>query len=246
MTNSEIFASLHVPGKPLILYNIWDAGSAKAVVQAGALAVATGSASVAGSLGYDDGEAVPRELVLANAARIVVAVDVPVTIDFEAGYGVTAEEIKTSVGLLSETGAVGLNLEDQRIGLGGLYDIAEQAERLAAAAETGLWVNARTDIFLQAAGETHDDAMVEQALERAVAYAKAGARSFFVPLLSDLQLIEKICRSSPLPINVMKLPGYPTDAELAACGVARISYGPVPWRATMDWLAGEARAVLTA
>jgi 2-methylisocitrate lyase-like PEP mutase family enzyme len=242
MTKAEQFAALHVPGDPLILFNIWDAGSAVAVARAGAKAIATGSASVAGANGFEDGETVPLDLVLANAARIASAVELPVTIDFESGYGATAAEVGESVAALAETGAVGLNLEDQRIGGTGLHPIDQQCARIAAAAATGLWVNARTDLFIQADRQTHDRALLETALERARAYAEAGARSFFAPLLIDPDLIADLCRACPLPVNIMAMPGCPPASDLARLGVARISHGPGPWRAAMGYLEDEAKA----
>lgn len=241
MTRIEQFAALHVAGDPLILFNIWDAGSAVAVARAGAKAVATGSASVAGANGLEDGETVPLDLVLANAARIAAAVDLPVTIDFESGYGVTAAEVGQSVAALAQTGAVGLNLEDQRIGGGGLYPVDEQCARIAAAAATGLWVNARTDLFIQAEPQSRNRALLDTALERAAAYADAGARSFFVPLLLDPELIGTLCSACPLPVNIMAMPGCPSAAELSRLGVARISHGPGPWRAAMGYVEEQAR-----
>lgn len=240
MTKAEQFAALHVPGDPLILFNIWDAGSAIAVARAGAKAIATGSASVAGANGLEDGETVPLDLVLANAARIASAVDLPVTIDFEAGYGVTAAEVGRSAAALAQTGAVGINLEDQRIGGSGLYPVEEQCARIAAAASASLWVNARTDLFIQADRQSHDRSLLDAALERAVAYAKAGARSFFVPLLVDPELIDALCRACPLPVNIMAMPGCPSASDLARLGVARISHGPGPWRAAMGYLERDA------
>lgn len=244
MTKRERFAALHVPGDPLILFNVWDAGSAVAVARAGASAIATGSASVAGANGHDDGEAVPLALVLDNAARITGAVDLPVTIDFEAGYGATAAEVARSVAALAETGAVGLNLEDQEIATGGIRPLADQVARVSAAAETGLWVNARTDLFLQTPVAGHDQALLDAALERASAYADAGASSFFAPLLADPALIERLCRDCPLPVNIMMYPGCPDARTLAGLGVARISHGPYPWRAAMAALEAGARDAL--
>jgi 2-methylisocitrate lyase-like PEP mutase family enzyme len=239
------FAGLHVPGQPLMLYNIWDAGSARAVAGAGARAIATGSASVAEANGMADGEEVPIELALANAKRIVDAVDLPVTVDFEGAYAEDAQGVERNIGLLAATGAVGCNLEDQVVRGEGLYPIPVQAARVAAARRAGgadFFINARTDIFLKAPAETHDTAMVEHALERARAYADAGASGFFVPRLADLSLLERVCRECPLPVNFMAFPGCPTNEEVAAVGVARISHGPFPYRALMNQLAAAARA----
>ena len=242
MSQSEryrAFAALHVPGNPVILFNAWDAGSAKAVAEAGATAIATGSASVAGAHGFGDAEALPVGIALANAARVVEAVDLPVTIDFEGAYAVEPEGVGANMRRLAATGAVGCNFEDQVVGGEGLYEVAEQAARIVAAREAvgpDFFVNARTDLFLKAKPATHDAAMVDAALERARAYADAGASGFFVPLLSDLALLERCCAASPLPVNFMAFPGAPSASEVAATGVARISHGPFPWRLAMSAL----------
>jgi 2-methylisocitrate lyase-like PEP mutase family enzyme len=240
---SACFAKLHVPGDPLILFNIWDAGSAVAVTKAGAKAIATGSFSVAGAYGFGDGQDMPLALVIANAARIVAATDLPVSVDLESGYGADPAAVRTAALQIAETGVIGINLEDQHIGSDGLYSIEAQSQRVAAAATAGLFVNARTDLFIQAPVDRHDGALVDQALERAHAYTQAGAMSFFVPMLSDPQLIGALCARSPLPVNIMMRPGCPASAELAELGVARISHGPGPWRAAMATLEAQARQV---
>lgn len=248
MTQSEkarAFAALHVPGTPVILYNIWDAGSVKAVAEAGAAALATGSASVAAAQGFSDAESLPLELALANAERVAAAVDIPVTIDFEGAYAAAPEGVAANLARLAATGAIGCNFEDQVIGGEGLHPIAFQAERIAAArAAVGadFFINARTDIFLKQR-HGHDEAMVDAALERAAAYAAAGASGFFVPGLADLGLLERVCAASPLPVNFMAFPGAPSTAEVAAAGIARISHGPFPYLAAMQRLKEAAAAI---
>ncbi len=244
MNTTSLFASLHVRGTSLILFNVWDAGSAQAVARAGAKAIATGSWSVAAANGYADGERLPLEFAIANTARIAKATTLPLTIDFESGYGATASAVGQAAKAVRDAGAIGINLEDQRIGGEGLYTIAEQAARIAAAAATGLFVNARTDLFIKAPPDTHSSALVAQALERAKAYADAGAGSFFAPFLKDPQLIGELCAASPLPVNIMMSAGSPDAPTLAALGVARISHGPGPYRAAMAWLEGQAKAAL--
>jgi 2-methylisocitrate lyase-like PEP mutase family enzyme len=239
------FASLHVAGDPLILFNAWDAGSAKVVAEAGAKAIATGSASVAGAQGFHDAEALPLELALANAARVVAAVDLPVSIDFEGGYAVAPDAVAANLAKLAATGAIGCNFEDQIVGGEGLHPIDDQAARIAAArAAVGadFFINARTDIFLKAKADTHDEAMVDAAIARGRAYAEAGASGFFVPGLADLKLLRKMCDASPLPVNFMAWPGTPPTAEIAAAGIARISHGPFPWRIAMQALKDAAAA----
>lgn len=245
MSKFETFAALHVPGDPLVLFNVWDAGTAKAAERAGAKAVASGSASVAGAFGFDDGEDMPLDLALANAARIVGATGLPTTIDFESGYALEPEAAAANVARLAATGAIGCNFEDQRIGGECIYSVRDQAARIAAvraAVGPAFFLNARTDIFLQAAPETHDKAKVDAAVERAHAYAEAGASGFFVPLLADLRLLERVCRESPLPVNFMAFPGAPAARAVAETGVARISHGPFPYKLAIKAFEDAARA----
>ncbi|MEO5866358.1 MAG: isocitrate lyase/phosphoenolpyruvate mutase family protein [Sphingomonas sp.] len=239
------FAALHEPGRPVILYNAWDAGSARAVARAGAKAIATGSWSVAAAQGYDDGEALPIEIALANATRIVGAVALPVTIDFEGGYADEPTTLAENVASLARVGAIGCNLEDRIVGGEGLHSIDVQAERVAAArrgAGEHFFINARTDIFLETSPDTHDDAKLDEAIERAAAYAKAGASGFFVPGLVDLALLERLCGTVTLPVNFMAFPGAPGTRDVAGVGIARVSYGPNPFRAAMAALTAEAQA----
>lgn len=247
MNRFQEFAALHVPGTPLVLVNVWDAGSARAVAAAGAKAIATGSASVAAANGYSDAETLPLALALGNARRIVRAVDLPVSIDFEGGYAVDHGAVASNVALLAATGAIGCNFEDQVIGGSGMHTPELQAGRIAAIrAATGpdFFINARTDIFLQAAPESHDAAKVDAAIARAHAYAAAGASGFFVPGLADLDLLARICRESPLPVNFMAFPGAPDAAAVAAAGVARISHGPFPFHAAMRAVEKAAKGLL--
>jgi 2-methylisocitrate lyase-like PEP mutase family enzyme len=239
------FAALHKAGDPLALFNIWDAGSARVVADAGATAIATGSWSVAASLGYGDGEEVPRTLALENAARIVRAVALPVTIDLESGYGRAPETVAETVRMAWEAGAVGCNLEDRVIGGAGLYPVEEQAERLRAAraAAPDMFINARTDPFLATDPSAHDDRLLDEALARGRAYAEAGASGLFVPGLGDERLIERLCRESPLPVNIMAWHNTPPIPRLAELGVARISHAGAPWRIAMDALKAAAEAV---
>lgn len=242
---AALFAALHRPGDPVILYNIWDAGSAKAVAVAGAKAIATGSASVAAANGFGDGEGLPIEVALANAARIAAAVDLPVTVDFEGGYALVPDEVAANVARLAETGAIGCNFEDQVVGGDSLHPIAEQAARIAAiraAVGVDFFLNARTDIFLQAKPDTHDDTKVDAAIERAEAYADAGASGFFVPGLANLALLERVCAAAPIPVNFMAFPGAPSAADVAGVGIARISHGPFPHMDAMKALTEAAEA----
>jgi 2-methylisocitrate lyase-like PEP mutase family enzyme len=238
------FAALHVPGDPVVLFNVWDVGSALAVSKAGAKAIATGSASVAMANGFGDGEKLPMDFALANARRIADSVELPVTVDFEGAYSNDPSQVAINFGRLAETGVVGCNFEDQVVGGEGLHPIAIQSERIAAARRAvgpDFFINVRTDLFLKAPQETHDEAMLDEAIERVRAYADAGASGFFVPMLGDLEMLRRLCAESPVPVNFMTYPGCPSNADVSATGVARISHGPFPHIALMGQLEEMAR-----
>jgi len=243
----QTFAALHVPGEPVVLYNIWDVGSALAVVKAGAKALATGSHPVGDASGFGDAQQVPLDFVFANAGRIVGAIDpLPLTVDFEGAYSTDPEEGGRNVARLKETGTVGCNLEDQVIGGEGVHPLELQVRRIEAirhAVGDDFFINARTDLYLKA--QSHDDALVDQVIERGKAFADAGASGFFVPRLAEARQIERIVRDVPLPLNVIAFPGAPPKAEWAAAGVARISHGPFPHRALMAQLEETARAAIS-
>jgi len=244
-SNYETFAALHVPGDPVILYNIWDVGSALAVVAAGAKALATGSHPVADANGFPDGQKVPLDFALANARRIVDAVELPLTVDFEGAYSIDPDQGGSNVARLKETGAVGCNFEDQVIGGDGLHPLDLQVRRIQAirrAVGDDFFINARTDLFLKT--QIYDDALVDQAIERGKAFADAGASGFFVPRLADPKQIERIVRDVPLPLNVIAFPGAPDKKLWAEAGVARISHGPFPHRALMKQFEEAARAAI--
>lgn len=237
--HAQTLASLHIKGDPLILYNIWDAGGAKMLAEIGAKVIATGSWGVAVANGYGDGEKMPFDEVLANLKRIVASVDLPVTLDIEGGYGQTPAQLQANMTQVIAAGAVGINFEDQIVGGDGLYSIADQAARIKAIRATAdqagvpLFINARTDIFLKLKAADHTDAHLEEAIQRAEAYAAAGANGFFAPGLGDAPRIGKLCEQSPLPVNIMMMPNIPTPKQLADLGVARISYGAGPYRLAM-------------
>ena len=247
MSKFEDFARLHVPGDPLVLFNVWDVGSAQAVAKAGARSIATGSASVAMANGFGDGQELPMEFALDNARRIVKAVDLPVTVDFEGAYSADPAEGARNIARLAETGAVGCNFEDQLVGGEGLHPIAVQAERIAAARRAvgpDFFINVRTDLFLKAPQESHDEPMLEEAIERGRAYAEAGASGYFVPMLGSLDMLRRLCAQSPIPVNFMTYPGCPSKSEVAATGVARISHGPFPYLSQMAQLEEAAREAI--
>jgi 2-methylisocitrate lyase-like PEP mutase family enzyme len=242
------FAELHMKGTPLLLYNAWDAGSAKSILAAGAKAIATSSWSVVEAQGYRDGEAIPIELAQRIVERIAATIEAPVTVDFEGGYSEYDGELADNISRLVDTGVIGINFEDRVVRGSGLYSVDRQARRIAAirkeAEQKGvdLFINARTDVFFEH-GEEATQA-VGEALDRAKAYAAAGASGFFVPGLVDDALIGRICEGVSLPVNIMVMEGVPSNARLAELGVARISYGPIPYIRAMKELEQEARTAL--
>jgi 2-methylisocitrate lyase-like PEP mutase family enzyme len=228
----ERLRSLHVPGTPLVLPNAWDLPSARAVAAAGFPVVATTSGGVAASLGSEDHERAGGDAMLAAAARIATGVNVPVTVDAEAGYRMEPADL---VARLKEMGAAGCNLEDTNHATGELRDPVEQADSLRAVRRAasdqgyGLVINARIDVFLSAfasgAEEKSQAELVSEALRRAHAYVEAGADCVFPILLWEPDALESFTSEAPGPVNVLQIPPAPSHAELAELGVARISYG---------------------
>ncbi|WP_329001780.1 isocitrate lyase/phosphoenolpyruvate mutase family protein [Kribbella sp. NBC_00709] len=214
---AELFRAMHHGGTPLVLPNAWDPVSARLVAGAGFPAVATSSGAVARVLGYDDGQLTPPSTMFAAVARIVRAVDVPVTADMEAGYGLPAKEFAER---LLETGAVGCNLEDS-VG-GDLVDVAKQADYLAevrAAAGAELVINARVDTFIRPI-----DDPVAEAVRRGREYRRAGVDCVY-PIMAPVDQLTQVAEAVGGPINAHAAPAGPTAAELAAAGATRISYG---------------------
>ncbi|NNM59986.1 MAG: isocitrate lyase/phosphoenolpyruvate mutase family protein [Legionellales bacterium] len=249
VNHAKHFHTLHIKGDPLILYNIWDAGSAKAIQEVGAKAIATSSFAVAATNGYEDGEKLPLACVLENIAHIIDNVTLPVTLDFEGGYARAPHDLYDNILRVIERGAVGINFEDQIIDGKGLYSITEQCARIHAVRQSALsqsfplFINARTDIFLKADHEEHHTQHIDEALERAVAYAEAGANGFFAPGLRNEKLIALLCKYSPLPVNIMMQISMPTHKQLADLGVARISYGIYPYCQVMSLIKKSSMAV---
>lgn len=246
---ANTFHDLHHGPAPLVLPNAWDALSARLIQQAGAAAIATTSAGVAWSLGYRDEQGAPAARMLTAAARITAVVDVPVTVDVEAGYGIDPDAVARTVEAILDLGAVGINLEDGP-GQNGqlLLDLDRQAERIAAARAAAdargvrLYINARTDVYLRQVGNPADRR--EHVAHRAQGYRYAGADGLFVPGLLDLDAIAWLAERVGMPLNVMAGPGAPTVAELHAAGAARISIGAWLITATAELITEVARTVL--
>ncbi len=245
MSKFATFAALHVPGDPVVLYNIWDPGSAIAVAAAGAKALATGSHPVGDASGFGDAHQVPLDYVFANARRILKAVDLPLSVDFEGAYSTDPDEGAANVAALKATGAVGCNFEDQVVGGEGITPLELQVRRIAAirtAVGDDFFLNARTDLLIKA--KAIDDGVIDQVIERGKAFADAGASGFFVPRIADPRHIERVVREVPLPLNAIAFPGAPPKSEWAAAGVARISHGPFPHKALMAQLTEAAKAAI--
>lgn len=233
---------LHRPGRPLLLANVWDVWSARAVAAAGADAIATTSAGVARSLGYEDGEAMPAGVAFGAVARIAAAVDLPVTADLEAGYGLDPEAFVTA---LLEAGAVGCNLEDTDHRTGGRAPLQRQAEWIAqvvdGAARRGveIVVNARIDSFLDG---SRSPERLEEAIMRGRAYREAGAACVYPILAADEGDLAAMVRELGV-VNVLSFPGAPSISRLRDLGVARISLGPNLGREAEHWITARARAL---
>lgn len=240
--------SLHLGPRILVLPNAWDVSSARIFEDAGFPAVATSSAAVANSLGYPDGEKISRDEMLEVVARITSAVAVPVTADMESGYGRTPEDLAKTAVAIVEAGAVGCNIEDcPGEGSGELFPIALQQQKLRAMIEAAkkhgvpLVINARTDIFLEEIGEPSTRA--EHTVERLNAYRDAGAESLFAPGVKDPETIARIARGVHGPLNILATVGTPSARELEKLGVARISVGSGPMRASMGLTARIAKQI---
>ncbi|MFB6451270.1 isocitrate lyase/PEP mutase family protein [Bradyrhizobium tunisiense] len=231
---ADRFAGLHQQNNPVVLVNVWDAWSAKVCEAAGHPAVATSSFSLAESLGFNDGQKVPLHLLLAAVENISRSVSVPLTVDFEAGFGDSPRQVGDAVDRVIVAGAVGINLEDGLARGERLLVEAEQhcekiarARAVAAQRDVPLFINARFDGVLLEKKQT--DTLVDEAIRRADLYRAAGASGLFVPGLTELPLIGRLSRSIDLPLNIMMMPGGPSVAELASAGVSRVSLGPWPF-----------------
>ena len=243
----EQFKQLHIAGNPIILYNIWNAGSAKMLAEAGALAVATGSKPLALAQGYPDGEVIPVAHLLETVRQIVQSVEIPVSVDFEGGYAKSNQALLVeNIAKLLNEGIVGINFEDQVIGGEGVFDVPTQKSRIAAVRNTAdnmgspLFINARTDLFLQQKDQSKHAGLLAAAKARADAYQEAGADGFFAPGLYDLELITDLCRHTELPVNIIKTPKAPSIQALADSGVGRISFGPYAYLELMAALRDKA------
>lgn len=226
--------ALHHHRDLLKVVNVWDVASARVVASTpGTHAVATASHAIAASYGYEDGERIPRDLMLDAVGRIAADTDLPVTADLEAGYGDAAETCRRAIG----RGVVGANIEDQLRPLAEAAAVVEAV--LAAVTDEGLpdfVLNARTDAFLLAGARDPAEVLAD-AIARGRAYLDAGAPVVFVPgLLTDEQVVALVDAFGPQRLTMLPAPGSPTLARLEELGVARVSYGPFPQRVALTAL----------
>ncbi len=225
----------HRPGQPLVLANAWDVASARRFAALGLPVLATTSAGVANALGFPDGEAIPPDLMFEAIGRIAAAVQVPVTADLEAGYGLSADEL---VDRMLAAGCVGLNLEDtdHGAGAGSLVDAERQAERLAAlkaagrAAGVDVVLNARVDVYLS---RVPPGQRVEEGIRRGRRYLDAGADCIYPILAREEEELEALVAGIGGPVNVLALPQGPFLTRLAELGVARVSFGSLLMKAAL-------------
>ena len=224
---ADRFRVLHESDSPLILPNVWDPLGAAIVAEAGFPAVATASAAVALSRGFDDGEQIPFDELVELVHRISAVIELPVSVDFEKGYGVSPEDVRYNTLRLIAAGAVGVNVEDS-LDHDRLREVGEQCERIAAVrdaadeAGVGIFINARTDTFLTGAAS----AVEEAAVSRLAAYRDAGADGVYPILCEDLGVLSRIHAATKRPVNVLLRPSAPPVPALVKAGVRRISLGP--------------------
>jgi 2-methylisocitrate lyase-like PEP mutase family enzyme len=246
---AEAFRRMHGRSRILVLPNAWDAMSARIFEAAGFEAIATTSAGVSYSIGYPDGEQVPRDEMIAAIARIARCVDIPVTADMESGFARNPDEVAETVRLVIRAGAVGINLEDTVHGVSRtLYEIPDSVDRIRAArkeanaAGVPIVINARTDVYLLGIGEK--SARFEHAVNRLNAYHAAGADCLYAMGYFDAETIGRLAKAVDGPLNVMGLPGTPPVAELERLGVARVSTASGPTRVAMTATRNSAAELL--
>jgi len=220
---SAAFRSFHAPGELLVLPNAWDAGSAALFEACGARAIATTSAGMSWAHGYPDGERLPQATLLEAVAEILRVVAVPVSVDLEAGFSRSPDEVASLVLRVVELGAVGINLEDGTDPPDLLAAKIAAIKSAVARAGRDVFVNARTDVLLRRLVPAEQT--VAEVLERGVRYARAGADGLFVPLIVEPEAIRKITGAFALPVNVLAVPALAPVAELRALGVRRLSAG---------------------
>ena len=245
----ELLRSLHTPGAPLVLPNAWDVASAQAVVAAGFPVVATTSGGVAAALGYEDHEHAPAADMLAAAGRIGRSVDVPMTVDAEAGYGMEPDDLVAALEMPAPPAATSRTrttppascVTPRRTPRGSV-----PSAQAATTAHYPLVINARIDVFLSAllvGSDTPQRELLPDALRRARAYLDAGVDCVFPIALWEADALREFVSGAPGPVNVLKTPRAPSLPELAELGVARISYGSLLHHDAMEQFGGVLRSI---
>jgi 2-methylisocitrate lyase-like PEP mutase family enzyme len=239
---AEQFRALHHRKQILILLNAWDAASARIFEVAGAAAIATTSSGLAASLGYPDGQKIPRDMMVSALRQICRVVDIPVSADLEWGYGTTVNEVCDTVNAVIDVGTIGINIED------AMQDPNVLAERIGAVREAAsarhvpLFINARTDVYLRGKGDAA--ARFDDAVRRLRTYEAAGADGLFAPGLCEPEVISKLLREIHLPLNILAGQGVPAAKDLERLGVKRVSMGGGLQRAALTQARRVAAEVL--
>ncbi len=228
------FRALHKPGEPFILANAWDAGSAKMLAALGAEAIATSSAAHAFTLGRPDGGTVTRDEALAHAQDLVAAVDVPVSGDFENGFGDDPDTCAETVRLSAEVGLAGISIEDEFFGQGTAYPFDMAVERIKAAAAAARALPGDFVVVARADGVMNGRYGMEEALKRVKAFDEAGADCLYVPLPPGTQSLKNVVRATDKPVNALAAGQFTklSREDFAKAGVARISLGSTLARVT--------------
>lgn len=245
---ADLLKKLHHSGKMLVLPNIWDAAGAALLEKLGYPAVATASAAIARAHGFEDGENIPFDMLLAIVSQIVKSVSVPVTVDIEAGYADDYDTLKSNIRQLIAAGVAGINIEDTDVRSRGLVPVEEQVEKLklitrvAERENTRLFINARTDVFLMRS-DLADEQKLALAIERGRAYVGAGADCIYPIFLTDETAIQTLMAAWKVPVNVLARVGAPDLEVLRGLGVARVSFGPNVHRAMLLAMEGVLREV---
>jgi 2-methylisocitrate lyase-like PEP mutase family enzyme len=247
---AETFREMHRIARILVLPNTWDVASSRIIEGAGFEAIATSSAGVAFSLGYPDGQRISRSEMMAAVGRIARAVKIPVTADSEAGYGDRPEDAAQTATAVIEAGAVGMNLEDScDDAMHPLIDLTLAVEKIKAVREAAsaggipIVLNARTDVYLAEVGKP--ESRYDETVRRLAAYRDAGADCLFAPGVRDESTIERLMKDLKWPLNILAGPGFPSVPELQKLGVARVSLGSGPMRATLGLLSRLAKELRT-
>ena len=245
-SKADVFRSMHHGPHILVLPNAWDSASARVFEESGFRAIATTSAGIAFALGYRDGQRIPRKEMFDHVARIVRVVNIPVTADVEGGYGDRPEDAAETARAVIEAGGIGMNLEDATGNSARpLVDLPLQIEKIKAAIEAGralgvpLVLNARTDVYLAQVGAP--ESRYQETLLRLTAYRDAGADCLFAPGIRDVATIAKLTEALKFPVNILAVVGTPSVSELENLGVARVSVGSGPMRATLGLIQRFAR-----